>query len=92
MILQQKIDGDLDKGYVYILYLRITLKAESRKKGKKMQLINFTPLFEDLKTLLLLIWTRAADYSAIWINVGFGFKEWQMSNISRGRMVIASQV
>ena len=77
---------------LYTGVLRLKLK-----EGKKMEWINLTQLFEDMKTLLLLIWTkyvqnRAADYPAIWRNVGFGFKEWQMSNISRGRMVIASQV
>ena len=53
MILQQKIDGDLDKGYVYILYLRITLKAESRKKDAINQLYTIIWRLEDFASFNL---------------------------------------
>ena len=58
-----------DMSTLYTGVLRLKLK-----EGKKMQRINLTPSFEDLKTLVL-VKNSAADYPAIWRNVGFGFKE-----------------
>ena len=48
----------------YTGVLRLKLKA-----GKRMQWINLTPLFEDLKTLLLLIWTKYVQIELLTIRL-----------------------
>ena len=49
----KEIDGDWEKGYVYILYWRITLKAESRKKDAMDKLNTIIWRLEDFASFNL---------------------------------------